>query len=161
MIQNLPCSACRGAGAVLRTKRLEVKIPAGVATGSRVRIAGKGQPSYGGGASGDLYLKISVRPHQSFERHGDNLHVTVPVPLTTAVLGGEIQVPTPKGGKLALKIPPETQNGRSFRLTGQGMPHLGKSTKGDLMAKVNVVLPTKLSEKEKELFRKLQEIRPD
>jgi len=159
VIQNLPCSACRGAGVVANIKRLEVKIPAGVTTGSRVRIAGKGQPSYSGGTSGDLYLKITVRPHPKFERHGDNLHVNVPVPLATAVLGGEVQVPTPRG-KLALKIPPETQNGRAFRLAGQGIPHLGKSTRGDLMAKVNVVLPTKLSDEEKELFRQLSEIRP-
>ena len=110
--------------------------------------------------SGDLYLKITVRPHAKFERHGDNLHVSVPVPLATAVLGGEVQVPTPKGNKLALKIPPETQNGRSFRLKGQGMPHLGKSERGDIVAKVNVVLPTELSEKEKDLFRQLNEIRP-
>ena len=159
MIQNLPCSECRGSGVVPDIKRLEVKIPAGVATGSRVRIAGKGQPSYGGGPSGDLYLKITVRPHAKFERHGDNLHVNVPVPLATAVLGGEVQVPTPKG-KLALKIPPETQNGKSFRLKGQGMPHLGKSERGDIVAKVNVVLPTELSDKEKELFRQLSGIRP-
>ncbi len=159
MIQNLPCSACRGAGVVANIKRLEVKIPAGVSTGSRVRIAGKGQPSYSGGTSGDLYLKIMVRPHTKFERHGDNLHVNIQVPLATAVLGGEVQVPTPRG-KLALKIPPETQNGRAFRLAGQGIPHLGKSTRGDLMAKVNVVLPTKLSDKEKELFRQLSEIHP-
>jgi len=156
-IQNLPCSVCRGAGVVANIKRIEVKIPAGVATGSRVRIAGKGQPGQGG--SGDLYLKITVRPHQAMERRGDNLHVDVPVPLAVAVLGGEVQVPTPKG-KLALKIPAETQNGKIFRLTGQGMPHLGKSIRGDLLAKVNVVLPTKLSDKEKELFRQLSETRP-
>ena len=158
-IQNLPCSTCRGAGVVPRIKRLEVKIPPGVNNGSRVRIAGKGQPGYSGGASGDLYLVISVKPHPTFERHGDNLHVDIPVPLAVAVLGGEVQVPTPKG-KLALKIPPETQNGRIFRLAGQGMPHLGKSSRGDLLAKVNVVLPTRLSEKEKELFRQLSMIRP-
>ncbi len=159
-IQNLPCSACRGAGVVPKIKRLEVKIPPGVDNGSRVRIAGKGQPSYSGGISGDLYLIISVKPHPAFERHGDNLHVDIPVPLAVAVLGGEVQVPTPKG-KLALKIPPETQNGRVFRLAGQGMLHLGKSTRGDLLAKVNVILPTKLSEKEKELFRQLSTIRPN
>jgi molecular chaperone DnaJ len=155
----LPCSACRGAGVLPNIKRIEVKIPAGVHTGSRVRIAGKGQPSYSGGTSGDLYLKITLKSHAMFERHGDNLHVTVDVPLTTAVLGGEVKVPTLKS-KLALKIPSETQNGRVFRLTGQGMPHLGKSEKGDLLAKVNIVLPTKLTEKEKELFRQLSEIRP-
>lgn len=158
-IQNLSCSACQGSGAMPRIKRLEVKIPLGVNNGSRVRIAGKGQPGYGGGASGDLYLRISVKPHPDLERHGYNLHVNIPVPLAVAVLGGEVQVPTPKG-KLALKIPTETQNGRVFRLVGQGMPHLGKSTRGDLLAKVNVVLPTKLSEKEKELFRQLSELRP-
>ncbi len=157
-IQNVPCSVCRGAGVVPNVKRLEVKIPAGVSTGSRVRIAGKGQPGYGG-ASGDLYLVITVQPHPVFEREGDNLHTTIAVPLSVAMLGGEIQVPTP-GGKLALKIPPETQNGRVFRLAGQGIPHLGKTTRGDLLAKINVVLPTGLSEKEKELFRRLSEIRP-
>jgi molecular chaperone DnaJ len=157
-IQNVPCSVCRGAGAVLASKRLEVKIPAGVKTGSRVRVAGKGQPGYGG-ASGDLYLVITVLPHRTFERDGDNLQTTIAVPLSVAVLGGEVQVPTPKG-KLALKIPPETQNGRVFRLTGQGMPRLGRSTRGDLLAKINVLLPTGLSDQEKELFRRLSELRP-
>jgi DnaJ-class molecular chaperone len=116
-------------------------------------------PGYSGGPSGDLYLIISVRQHSKFERQGDNLHVNVSVPLVVAVLGGEVQVPTLKG-TLALKIPPETQNGRVFRLAGQGMPSLGKSSKGDLLATVDVALPTKLSEKEKELFRQLSELRP-
>ncbi len=158
-IHNLPCSVCRGAGVVADIKRLEVKIPAGVATGSRVRISGKGQPGYSGGTSGDLYLNITVQPHATLERQGDDLLTSIPVPLAVAVLGGEVQVPTPKG-KLALKIPPETQNGRIFRLAGQGMPHLGKSRQGDLMAKVSVVLPTSLSDKEKELFRQLSQLRP-
>ncbi|OGO22707.1 MAG: molecular chaperone DnaJ [Chloroflexi bacterium RBG_16_50_9] len=158
-IQNVRCSSCHSAGIVPRIKRLEVKIPAGVDNGSRVRIAGKGQPGYTGGTSGDLYLVISVRPHPAFERRGDNLHVDIPVPLTAAVLGGEVQVPTPKG-RLALKIPPETQNGRIFRLAGQGMPHLGNSSTGDLLAKVSIVLPTRLSEKERELYKQLHEIRP-
>jgi len=157
MIQNVPCSVCRGAGVVTTMNRLEVKIPAGVTTGSRVRISGKGQPGYGNGNSGDLYLNITVSPHPTFERQGDDLNTTIPVPLTVAVLGGEVQVPTLKG-KLALKIPPETQNGRIFRLAGQGMPHLGKSIRGDLLAKVNVLLPTKLSDKEKELFRQLSQL---
>jgi molecular chaperone DnaJ len=158
-IHNLPCSVCRGAGVVANIKRLEVKIPAGVATGSRVRISGKGQPGYGGGTSGDLYLNITVQPHPTLERQGDDLLTSVPVPLAVAVLGGEVQVPTPKG-KLALKIPPETQNGRIFRLAGQGMPHLGRSRQGDLMAKISIVLPTGLSDKEKELFRQLSQLRP-
>lgn len=159
LIQNLPCSVCRGSGVVLRLKRLEVKIPPGVRDGSRVRIAGKGGQGYGGAASGDLYLVVSVRPHALFKRSGDDLNVEVAVPLTVAVLGGEVQVPTPKG-KLALKIPAETQNGRIFRLAGQGMPHLGKSGHGDLLAKVSVVLPTGLSEKERKLFTQLNELRP-
>jgi len=158
-IQNLPCSACRGLGMVSRVKRIEVKIPPGVRDGSRVRIAGKGRPGYGG-TNGDLYLMISVKPHPLFQRTGDDLYVEAQVPLTVAMLGGEVQVTTLKG-KLALKIPPETQNGRAFRLAGQGMPHLGNSSRGDLLAKVNIVLPTNLSAKEKELFKQLKELRPD
>jgi len=157
-IQNMPCSTCQGAGIVARIKRLEVKIPPGVNNRSRVRIPGKGQPGYDG-ANGDLYLVISVKPHRLFERKGDDLYVEVAVPLTMAILGGEVQVPTLKG-KLALKIPPETKNGRVFRLAGQGMPHLGNSSRGSMLAKVNVVLPTKLSPQEKELFRQLSELRP-
>jgi len=160
LIQGVPCSACRGSGVVPRLKRLEVKIPPGVRDGSRVRIAGKGGQGSGGAANGDLYLVISVKPHSQFQRSGDNLHVEVGVPLTVAVLGGEIQVPTLKG-KLELKIPPETQNGRTFRLSRQGMPYLGRSSYGDLLARVDVILPTKLSNREKELFKQLSELRPN
>jgi curved DNA-binding protein len=134
-------------------KRLEVKVPPGVRNGSRVRLAGKGVQG------GDLYLVVSVKPHPIFERRGDDLYVGVSVPLVKAMLGGEVQVPTIKG-KVALKIPPETQNGRTFRLAGQGMPHLGNSSRGALLAKVKVVLPTKLSAKEKELFQQLGKLRP-
>lgn len=157
-IQGVACSTCKGAGVVSNVNRIEVKIPAGVTTGSRVRVSGKGQAGFNGGQPGDLYLNITVTPNPLFERQGDDLTTSVPVPLTTAVLGGEVQVPTPKGTRLALKIPPETQNGRIFRLAGQGMPHLGKTTRGDLLAKVNVILPTKLTEKEKELFKQLDHI---
>jgi len=134
-------------------KRLEVKVPAGVRTGSGVRLAGKGAQG------GDLYLRVSVKPHPTFERRGDDLLVGVSVPLVVAMLGGEVQVPTLKG-KVALKIPAETQNGRTFRLAGQGMPHLDNSSRGDLMARVRVVLPTRLSAEEKELFKQLGELRP-
>jgi DnaJ-class molecular chaperone len=139
-------------------KHLEVKIPPGVKDGSRVRLAGKGGAG-SGGVKGDLYLVTSVKSHRLFERRGDDLYVGVAVPLVVAMLGGEVQVPTLKG-KLALKIPPETQNGRSFRLKGQGMPHLGDSVRGDLLAKVNVVLPTNLTPQERELFRQLGKLRP-
>ena len=159
-IQNVPCSACRGSGTVTGLKRLEVKIPPGVKDGSRVRIAGKGEPGYAGGKVGNLYLVISVKPHPLFDRRGDDLHVEVAVPLTVAVLGGEVQVPIPKG-KLALKIPPETQNGRAFRLAGQGMPRLGNPSHGDLLARVKVILPTNLSRQEKELFKQLSQLQPD
>ena len=159
-IQNVPCSTCRGRGTISQVKKLEVKIPAGVKTGSRVRIAGKGGQGYRGGARGDLYLAIRVKPHQTFERRGDDLHVRVSVPLATAVLGGEVKVPTLKG-ELALKIPSETQNGRLFRLAGQGMPRLGETSRGDLKAEVNVALPAKLSSEERELFEKLSQLRPN
>ncbi len=159
-IQDVLCSTCRGSGAVPQLKKLEVKIPPGVKNGSRVRIAGKGEPGRAGGSSGNLYLVTSVKPHPLFERRGDNLHVEVAVPLTVAVLGGEVQVPTLKG-KLALKIPAETQNERAFRLTGQGMPHLSNTSRGDLVARVKVVLPTDLSAEEKKLFEKLSQLRPE
>ncbi len=160
LIQNMPCSVCRGSGVVARLKRLEGKIPPGVKDGSRVRIAGKGEPGHIGGSSGDLYLVISVKPHQLFERKGDDLYVEVAVPLTVVVLGGEVQVPALKGN-LALKIPPETQTGRTFRLAGQGMPHLGNSSRGDLLAKVSVLLPTKLTAEEKKLFEQFSRLRPN
>ncbi len=139
-------------------KRLEVKIPPGVNDGSRVRIAGKGGPGYGGGPGGDLYLIVSVKPHAIFQRKGEDLHEDIEVPLTMAILGGEVEVPTLKG-KVMLRIPPETQNGRVFRLAGQGMPKLNDSSRGDLLAAVKVVLPTKLSSREKELFKELNLLR--
>ena len=153
------CPACGGLGRVMRPKRLEVKTPPGVKDGSRVRIAGKGGSGYGGGASGDLYLVISVKADKRFRRTGADLQVEVPVSLLDAILGSEVQVPTIEGKRLALKIPPETQNGKVFRLAKQGMPHLGGNTKGDLLVKVQVVLPTKLSEREKKLFQELKSIR--
>jgi len=142
------------------TKRLEVKIPPGVQNGSRIRVQGAGGPGLGGGANGDLFLVLSVQPHASFERKGDDLHTEVAVPLTTAVLGGEVQVPTLKGSKVALKIAAETQNARVIRLAGLGMPKLHGDGKGDLYAKVRVVLPTALSANERQLFEELAKLRP-
>lgn len=158
-IQNVACSTCRGTGITQRLRQIEVKIPAGVAEGSRIRIAGQGGAGYGGGPAGDLFLITSINPHQLFERKGDDLLVVVPVPLTTAILGGEAKIPTLKG-KIALKIPPETQNGRVFRLAGQGMPHLRASSRGDLLVTVRVVLPVNLSGEEKKLFEQLHHLRP-
>ncbi len=147
-------------GAGGSSRRLEVKIPAGVQTGSRVRIAGEGGPGSGpGAAKGDLYLAVAVAPHPRFERRGDDLHADVEVPLAEAVLGGEASVPTLSGRRIALKVPPETQNGRTFRLAGQGMPRLGSPGRGDLYAKVRVVLPTGLSQRERQLFEELRALR--
>jgi len=157
MIGNRLCAACGNSGKTRRFKRVEVKIPPGVSEGSKIRIAGEGKEGYGG-TKGDLYLIVKMLPHQLFERKGDDLHVDVSVPLVTALLGGEVEVPTLKG-KVALKIPPETQNGKVFRLSGQGMPHLGDSSRGDLLAKVMVVLPTKLREEERKLFKQLRALR--
>lgn len=146
-------------GADGTTQTIEVKVPAGVSDGSRVRVAGKGSPGQGGGPPGDLYLVVSVKPHPRFSRDGDDLTVAVEVPLATAVLGGEAHVPTPRGTRLALKLPPETQNGQRFRLGGQGMPRLDGSGRGDLYAEARVVLPTGLSERERELFSELATLR--
>jgi curved DNA-binding protein len=147
------------AGADGSLQTIEVKVPPGVTSGSRVRVAGKGSPGRGGGPPGDLYLLITVQPHPRFRREGDDLHVTVDVPLYTAVLGGEVHVPTPKGTRLALKLPPESQSGQRFRLAGQGMPRLGGSGRGDLYAEVRVMVPTGLSERERELFGELAGLR--
>ncbi len=139
-------------------RRLEVKIPAGVDTGSRVRIAGEGQPGQGA-PSGDVYLKIQVLPHSRYQREGDDLRMTLPVDLYTMVLGGEVVVTTLKG-RVSLRIPAGTRTGQSFRLRGQGMPVLRKPDQfGDLYVEVQPVLPTGLSEREKELFGELAAMR--
>lgn len=142
----------------LPPRRIEVRIPPGVRTGQRIRLAGEGGAGFAGGSAGDMYLVVTVRPHGTFERKDDDLYCDVQLPLTTAVLGGELQVPT-INGKVALRIPPETQNGQVFRLTGKGMPRVGGHGHGDMFAKMKVVVPTKLSPREKELFEELRRLR--
>jgi len=137
------------------TRSVEVKIPAGATDGLRIRVAGKGEPGLAGAPAGDLYLIISIKAHPLFEREGDDLRVKVPTPLYSALLGGEVMVPTPKGTHLALKVPPETANGQRIRLAGQGMPRVNGTGRGDLFAEVTVQLPKSLSEREKELFAEL------
>ncbi|GCE04584.1 DnaJ C-terminal domain-containing protein [Dictyobacter aurantiacus] len=154
-VNNRVCSTCSGQGQVPRNKRIQVKIPAGVDNGSKIRVAGEGQPGIGGGPRGDLFLVISVKPDSVFERKGDDLYVPVNVDLVKAMLGGEVAVPTPDGRKLLLTIPSETQNDRQFRLTGKGMPRLRGEGNGNLYAQVKVVLPMHLSSEERELFEKL------
>ena len=158
-VGNRVCTICNGAGGKIIPKRLEVKIPAGVRDGSRIRIAGEGVSGRAGGKKGDLYLVAKVLPHKLFERKGDDLYTEVSVPLATAILGGEVRLPTLKGN-LSLKIPPETQNGRVFRMAGKGMPQLGNSKYGNMFAKVKVVLPTNLTGEEKKLFERLRSLRP-
>ena len=141
-----------------RPRRLEVRIPPGVDTGSRVRVAGTGA-SGRGGEPADLFLVITVLPHDRFRRQGADLYVDVPVPLTTALLGGEVAVPTLKG-RLALRVPPETQNGTSIRMAGQGMPRSQGGGKGDLYAEVKVLLPKGLTAEERALYERLRALRP-
>jgi DnaJ-class molecular chaperone len=154
------CPTCDGTGVVRRTRTLEVTIPAGIDTGKRVRMAGQGGVGPYGGPSGDVNLLITVRPDRRFEREGDNLRTDVDVPVTTAVLGGEVEVTTPTG-RVALTVPAETQSGRSFRLRGQGMPKLKgpKGERGDLLARARIVVPTHLSDRERELFQELRALR--
>jgi curved DNA-binding protein len=140
-------------------RRIEAKIPRGVDTGSRVRLRGQGEPGRAGGAAGDLYLRIEVLPHDRFTREGDNLRVTIPVELFTALLGGKAAVST-LDKTVNLDIPPETANGKTFRLRGLGMPRLkNPDERGDLYAVAEVTLPRNLSQREKELVQEWQELR--
>jgi curved DNA-binding protein len=140
-------------------RRIEARIPPGVRTGSRVRLAGQGAPGMAGGPAGDLYLNIEVTPHSQFERDGDNLRVVVPVDIYTAATGGEARVPTLEGAVM-LKIPPRTQADRVFRVKGKGMPRLEKlAERGDLYARAKLVLPESLSDSELETLRQLAHAR--
>lgn len=154
-IAGATCHACRGTGNAAPLKRIEVTIPAGVQSNTRIRVAGRGAPGANGGPSGDLYLNVEVRPHAQFERRGDDLYIDIDVPVADAALGGEARVPTLKGRALALTIPAGTQGGKVFRLAGQGMPRQGGGY-GDLHAKVRLVLPESLTEEQRELFERLR-----
>jgi molecular chaperone DnaJ len=152
-----PCETCRGAGRVEREKQMEVKIPAGVETGSRLRLAGEGEAGSQGGPAGDLYVVIHVKEHEVFERQGNNLYASVPVTFAQAALGAEINVPT-LDGQQNLKVPAGTQTGTVFRVKGQGMPALGGRGKGDLYVSVTVVTPTTLTREQRKLLEQLAEI---
>ena len=143
-----PCSNCHGEGREMETSTVKVRIPGGVHTGSKLRSAGKGEAGHMGGQAGDLYIVIHVKEHELFERHEDDLFCEVPIKFTLAALGGSISVPT-LFGKGSLKIPAGTQSGTTFRLRGQGMPHLRGSGKGDLLIRVHVEVPTKLNSDQK------------
>ncbi len=149
------CHVCRGTGSAAPLRRIEVTIPAGVTDGQRIRLAGRGEPGANGGAAGDLFLRVQVDPHPTFERRGDDLHVDVDVPVEDAALGGEVRVPTLKGSHLALRVPAGTQGGRVFRLAGQGMPRAGGGY-GDLLARVRLVLPDPMTDAHRDLFEQLR-----
>jgi molecular chaperone DnaJ len=152
-----PCETCQGAGRVERERSMEVKIPAGVETGSRLRIAGEGEAGTQSGPSGDLYVVIHVSEHEQFERQGSNLYSSVPISFAQAALGAEISVQTLDAGQ-QLKIPAGTQTGTVFRMKGQGMPVLGGRGRGDLFVSVTVVTPTTLTREQRKLLEQLAEV---
>ena len=151
-----PCDTCLGQGRVRRSKKLSVKIPAGVDTGDRIRLGGEGEAGRNGGPAGDLYVEVRVREHDIFERDGEHLSCEVPVSFATAVLGGTIVVPT-LDGQVSLKIPAETQSGRVFRLRDKGVKPVRGGSRGDLFCKVMVETPVKLKAEQRELLRKFDE----
>ncbi len=151
-----PCGKCSGHGRVQETKTLSAKIPGGVDTGDRIRLAGEGEAGERGGPSGDLYVEIRVKDHPIFTRDGANLYCEVPISFPTACLGGELEVPT-LDGKVVLKIPPETQTGKLFRLRGKGVKPVRGGPVGDLLCKVQIETPVQLTKEQKALIEKLGE----
>ena len=152
IIKN-PCNTCRGAGRVEKDRSLSVNIPAGVETGTRIRLAGEGEAGLRGGPSGDLYIFIEVAEHKLFERDGPNLFCRVPVSMSTAALGGSIEVPTIDGGRGRVQIPAGSQSGRQMRLRGKGMPPLRGGGSGDMIIELAVETPVNLTSRQKELLR--------
>ncbi|HEX5388685.1 MAG TPA: molecular chaperone DnaJ [Burkholderiaceae bacterium] len=151
-----PCTTCNGQGKLKKHKTLEVKIPAGIDDGMRIRSAGNGEPGRNGGPSGDLFIEIRIRKHDIFERDGDDLHCQVPVSMPTAALGGEIDVPT-LSGKATIDIPEGTQSGKTFRLRGRGVKGVRSSYPGDLYCHIVVETPVKLTEHQRKLIKELDE----
>jgi len=151
-----PCTTCTGQGKIKKNKVLEVKIPAGINEGMRIRSSGNGEPGANGGPPGDLYIEIRIKQHDIFERDGDDLHCTVPVGLTTASLGGSIEVPT-LGGKAEIDLPEGTQHGKTFRLRGKGIKGVRSSYPGDLYCHVSIETPIRLTEHQRKLLKELDE----
>jgi len=154
---NTPCSQCKGAGRIEREKQMEVKVPAGVETGSRLRVQGEGEAGTQGGPAGDLYVVIHVAEHEQFERQGSNLYEAVPITFAQAALGADIMVKT-LDAEDKLKIPMGTQTGTVFRLKGKGMPVLGGRGRGDLFVSVTVITPTTLTREQRKLLEQLAEV---
>ncbi|WP_341928494.1 molecular chaperone DnaJ [Methyloversatilis discipulorum] len=152
-----PCNDCHGAGRVKGSKTLQVKIPAGIDEGDRIRLAGEGERGQGGGPAGDLYVQIHIKPHTVFQREGDDLHCEMPIGFATAALGGEIEIPT-LDGAAKIKIPAETQSGKVFRLRGKGIKGVRSSYPGDLMCHVVVETPVNLTARQRELLKEFDDI---
>jgi molecular chaperone DnaJ len=152
-----PCATCAGSGRARRTRRYKVKIPAGAKDGTRIRLKGKGEAGYGGGPSGDLYVVTRVQPSPLYERRGADLVIEVPVTYAEAALGAEIEVPTPDG-PISLKVPSGAQEGKLLRVRGRGAPKLNESGRGDLLARIRISVPTRLSKAEREAIENLQKV---
>ena len=152
-----PCATCRGAGRLKRHKTLAVKIPAGVDEGDRIRLAGEGESGVNGGPAGDLYVVMHLKPHQVFQRDGDDLHCQMPISFTQAALGGEIEIPT-LDGSAKIKVPAETQSGQVFRLRGKGIKGVRSTYPGDLLCEVVIETPVRLTDRQRELLREFEEI---
>ena len=157
-VKRQPCPTCGGSGAQTVRRQVDVKIPAGVKSDQRVRVAGEGAGA--AGARGDLYLSVTVAPHPFFERKGDDIHLALPVTAPEAALGTTLEVPTLRG-KVSMKMPPATSSGRTFRLPGYGMPRLKGGGAGDQLVSVKIVMPSDVTPAERELYEKLKELRTD
>jgi molecular chaperone DnaJ len=153
-----PCASCAGAGRVTRERMLSVNIPSGVEDGTRIRLAGEGEAGLRGGPPGDLYIFLSLAPHEFFQRDGADLHCRVPISMITAALGGEFEVPSIDGSKARVKIPGGTQTGRRFRLTSKGMPVLRSKQMGDMYVQVSVETPQNLTKKQRELLTEFERL---
>lgn len=156
IIRN-PCSKCGGSGRVRKDKTLKVKIPAGIETGRRIRLVGEGEAGLRGGPAGDLYILVNIKPHKFFRRDGSNIYCRVPIRMTTAALGGEIEVPSIDGKRSKVKIPAGTQTGKQLRLKGKGMQVLRSEVRGDMLIEIVVETPVNLSKKQQELLSQLEE----
>ena len=152
-----PCPSCNGAGRVTRERTLSVTIPVGVEDGTRIRLAGEGEAGLRGGPPGDLYIFLSIKPHEFFQRDGADLFCRVPIAMTTAALGGQIEVPTIEGGRTRVKVPEGTESGKQFRLKTKGMPVLRSKQRGDLYIQVEVETPKNLSRKQRDLLKAFED----
>ena len=152
-----PCSPCSGTGRTTETKNLEVKVPSGIEDGTRIRLAGEGEAGTLGGPTGDLYIFLSIKPHQFFQRDGADIYCRVPISMTTAALGGQFEVGTVDGSQTRVKVPEGTQNGKQFRLRGKGMPVMRTSQYGDMYIQVAIETPQNLTKRQRELLQEFEE----